>query len=60
MSSCSKLNGTGVGGMFSLLASLSEVGSSLMGKKTLGHRAAGILFLISVRMDWRSLLSWRI
>ena len=37
--------------MFSLLASVSEMGSSLMGKKTLGDRAVGILFLISVRMD---------
>ena len=51
MSSRSKLNGTGVGGMFSLLASVSEMGSSLIGKKTLGDRAAGILFSISVRMD---------
>ena len=51
MSSSSKLNGVGIGGMFSLLVSLSEAGSSLMGKKTLGDKAAGMLFSISERID---------
>ena len=33
-----------------MLASVSEMGSSSMGKKTLGDKAAGMLFVISSRM----------